>query len=328
MPLITRAYSKFPLLEYQTAIKKALEATTDEQFQDSKLWKVPPSSGGLKRADYPSSVIVPRLKLMKPEAVLAVLSRLYRALRKIKTQEEDKASRDSIKAAAQRRVILPYVDEDIVGSLLHWIYNNELHFLDAAHLCNICEMAERLGLQELTDSCLAKLSSAASAALEHAGAANIPLRDLLEEIQTAVDSGTEAARDPLSGVVRIVFTFVLRQKCPPAILKHLVIEAVANSADPSVVDTSLGMMTGEMKDQLCMALSHRLSKLNNITLKRKRGHNSDASSGASVKSENPNNLDAEMKEAGNNPSNDIPTDVVATPGNDAGEHFDQEHLQF
>jgi hypothetical protein len=322
MALITGAYSKFPLSEYQAGIKKALEAITDEKFQDNKLWKVPPSNGGVKRADYPSWGIAPRLQLMKPEAVLAVLKRLLLALRNLKTQEESKASKDSIKAAAQRRIVLPNADEDTVGSLLHWAYNNELHFLDASHLCNIYELAERLGLQELTEICLAKLSNAASAAIEDAEVAGISLRELLDGIQIAADDRPEGARDPLSDVVRTVFTFVLQQKRPPVILCHLVIEAVANSADPILVETSLKFMTGEMKSQLCLALSYRLFKLTKVTLGQTRSHNSNDSSNVSVKSEVPSNVDAEMKEAEN--INGIPNGDVATTGNDDCEHSGKE----
>jgi hypothetical protein len=259
------------------------------------MLKEPPSNGGFKRKDYPRSLVVQRLQLMKPEAVLNVTNRLYKALWRLKGQEESKAFKDEIKAAAQHRIILLNVDEDTVGSLLHWVYNSELQFLDAEHLCKIYSLAERLGLHELAENCLAKLFTAASTAIDDANIEGVSLQDLLDGIPAAANDSAHGNCDPLTGIVRTVFTFVLQQERPPAVLKQLVIEAIANSADSGVIETALQMMASEMKDELCMALSYRLSKLKNLLLQQKLSRYSEESSDASVKSEVPCNSDAEMK---------------------------------
>jgi hypothetical protein len=316
MTLITLAYKNFPLLEYQNQIRHAIEVTTDEHFQETKWWKAPPSTGGVKKKDYPISSALQRLQLMKAEVVLAVIERLHLALWKTKTLEDSKASTDVIKAAAQHRIILPNADQDTVASLVHWVYNSELQFLNAAHLYRIYGMAECLGMQELAEDCLSKLSIAASTAIDDAQIAGVPLQDLLDGITT--DGDAHEANNLLSDVVRTVFTSVVQQKQPPAVLKHLVIEAVANSSDPSLVETLLLTMASRLKDELCMALSSRLFELKKTMAKQKGAHNSDSSTNGSVKSEIPSSFNTDMKDNAEIASNGTATDYVATHGNGAG----------
>jgi hypothetical protein len=291
MDLINEAYLRFPLLEYQGKVKQAIEECTDEQFQDNKLWKVPPSHGGLKRKDYAVEQVSQRLQLMRAEAVLAVLHRLFLGLWRIKGTEEHKAILDKTKAAAQNLIILPKADEKTIGSVLNWVYNNELQHSSADHLCRMFSLAEHLGLQELTGTCLTKLSNAANKAIDEARMSGVSLQDLLNGTPTGADGGDHVLNESLYNVVNTVFTFVLGQERPPVVLKHLVIDSVAKSADPDLVETLLRSMAGEAKDELCMALSRRLFKLEQTRSERSSSHSSDNSTRVSVKSEAPGNSD-------------------------------------
>ncbi|KAF2682912.1 hypothetical protein K458DRAFT_432335 [Lentithecium fluviatile CBS 122367] len=292
--LITRAYENFPLLEYRDSVKKALEAVTDEQFQITKMWRETPSHGNIKRKDYPSAAVTQRLRLMKAEVVLIVLNQLLKALRSIKAQELNKAFKDSRKAAAQHRILLPDTDGDTLGSLVHWVYNRDLQFLDANHLCKIYGLASRLGFQELGEICLDNLSHAASKAINAAKTEGVLLQDLLDGTPTFPGGAGHVNSDPLSGVVRTVFTFVIQQERPPTVLKKLLIEAVADNADPSLVETFLQTMSGEMKTELGMALTYRLFKLKNVLAQLEPTRYPEESSNSSVKSEVPN-ISAELK---------------------------------
>lgn len=285
MNLIIESFKRLPLSEYQIPVKKALETVTDEQFQNSKLWKEP----SIKRKDYPSTQVLERLQVMKPEAVLAVLRRLYQSLWRIKATEEQKAANNELKAAAQQRILLPNVDENAVGAIVQWIYKGTLRFTDANNLCEIYGLAGRLGIQQLADTCMSKLSGGTLAALQHANIEGIHLQELLDRPQPPITQGS------LPDLVRTVFFFVLKHEKPPAALKQLVIEAIADSADAGLLAVLLQIMNCDVRGQLCIALTDRLAKVKMETKEHGAMDHNGHSSFDSMKSEVPFDEGSESK---------------------------------
>jgi hypothetical protein len=260
----------------------------------------------LKRNDYPVPRVLERLQLMKAEAIFAVVARLCKALVQIKAKEVKGALENPLKAAAQYRIILPNVSQDVTESVFQWVYFNNLQFVDANHLCNLYSSAKQLDLRELADRCLATLSTAANTTIDRAQAEGVSLLDLLNGLPAAASSTIPENYDPLSDVVGTIFRYVLPQKHPSTVLKTFVIEAIADSANPDLVGTLLQSMAvdSEMKDELCMAFSNRLCKLNNVLTQKNLSWYWKESSDDSLKSE------TEIKQDDGNASMKMPTDNV------------------
>lgn len=289
MNLIVGAYKASPLLHYQLEVRQTLETRTEELLQIKHMLKESGSAGGIRKKDIPSSSLLHRLQLLKPEAVLSVLRHLHQTLERIKATEDKKAIIDEIKAAAKERIYLTDADSDSIGSLVHWVYFGKLQSCDADRLCKIHGLAERLGLTALEDQCLATLSGAASLAIDNAATAGVSLHDLLDE-NNAGNLG-----ESLPGVVRAVFTVVVQRTEPPKALKRLIIDAIANSADVNVVETSLGIMSHELTKGLCMALTKQLCGFRQTRASRRYTSYSDHHPEGSVKPNNPSDIDTEMK---------------------------------
>jgi len=290
--LIVSTYKDFPLPPWQIDVRKALEKKTEELLQNKQMLKDPASAGGIKKKDIPGSLLSHRLQLLKPDGVLSVLERLHQSLERIEAFEDTKAVRDEIKAAAKERIYLKDADADSVGSLLRWTYVGKLQYYDADHLCKIYSLAERLGLTDLEDQCLATLSAAASLAIENTTTAGVSLQNLLDGINTP-DLG-----ETLPGVVRAVFMLIVRRKRSPTVLRRLVITAIANCADRKLVETSLEIMSLELKNELCLALTDRICELRQAIADQQYISHSDHHPERSVKPDIPSEFDAEMKGEG------------------------------
>ncbi|KAF2643677.1 hypothetical protein P280DRAFT_444719 [Massarina eburnea CBS 473.64] len=251
MPLIVGSFNKFPLAEYQKLVRHEIISDVDEMFQKNQNM----NEINVKRKDYPSTQIAKRLNVMKASVVHTVLNQLLHSVMSIKRSEETAALKDSMKAAAQRRIVLYDCDQETVGSVMQWIYKGTLEFADADHLCKIQTLAVRLGMVELDTICVDKLVDATRKDLENAEATRSSVSDLLEAKRSCMDIGVQA--DPLAEVVRVVFLWVLQHKTPPVKLKEIVVEAIADSADSSLVDSALSFMDSNLTGELCTALVGR-----------------------------------------------------------------------
>ncbi|KAF2797958.1 hypothetical protein K505DRAFT_333838 [Melanomma pulvis-pyrius CBS 109.77] len=264
MGLIIRCFDRFPLHEHQHSIREVLVQATTEVFTNKQMWKAPPSTGDLKKKEkdyHPVDQIRARLQVLKSEAIEHVIRRLNRILWIIKrTETQQMARQDHLKAAAQRRILLPSYDANTVGPFLQWIYQGKLCVDNATQLCELYELAEELGVTNLAQTCLSKLSAGAFHAIEQANSEGITLQTLIENSQQRLVTGSQGeAHDPLVGVVWTVFKFVLQNKEPPTELEHMVVEAIAGSADGELLAFLMPMMSHGILQQVAMALMSRLS---------------------------------------------------------------------
>lgn len=89
----------------------------------------------LQKKDLKNLGIQLRLQGLHSRGVLAVAQRLSEKLRHIKHEENEVSKSSFLKAAAQRRIILPNVEDRVIRSLVQWIYcQGTLTYEDAEHL--------------------------------------------------------------------------------------------------------------------------------------------------------------------------------------------------
>lgn len=292
MNLIIRCLDHFPLREHQHSIKEVLAQATNEVFMNKQMWKAPPSNGDLKKKEkdfHPVDHIRARLQVLKSEAIEHIIRRLNRQLWVIKrTEVQQMARQDSAKAAAQRRILLPSYGANTLGPLLQWIYQGKLCVGNATQLCELYELAEELGVTNLAHTCLSKLSAGAFDAIKQAESEGITLQTLIRNSQQRSTTGSQSEdHDPLVGVVWTVFKFVLQKKEPPTELEHMVVEAIANSADTELLAFLMPRMSHGILQQVAMALMSRLFGV--------KPYMGEKSKTESIKAEIPISQEAESK---------------------------------
>ncbi|KAJ4373106.1 hypothetical protein N0V83_003397 [Neocucurbitaria cava] len=215
IPLILHIFEKHPLLEYQAETRKVIVDAVEDQItkkntrvkRDSKEW----SRNMSVRA---------RIPLLKSHAVQTVAQSLYVRLHQVKKMEAQKAKDDSVKAIAQKRLILPGIEETAILSFVQWIYQRPMQCEEPDMLYAVLNLATKLGVEALAETCLSKLYNAAADSIQHARANAVPIHTLL-----GYGSG---AADP---VLEIVFINVFKDKSPPKRLLKLVIDTLAHCLD-------------------------------------------------------------------------------------------------
>lgn len=230
MKVVWECLKQYPLVEYQSGLKDQLVRYADEHvLKNSRMIKGASSNGGLKKKEFQELNFLQRLQYVTPEGIHIIMKELLKILFHIKSQEVNNARLSPVKAAAQRRILLPNFGHKTVRSVLQWIYFDKLDFEDAKHLCEVYRLAEELGIIALGETCMQKLSTAAWSSIEDAIAQDISLSTLLE-YSKPVDDRT-LVQDPLDGAASTVFFYVLTEDHAPTILKELVIKAIVNFGD-------------------------------------------------------------------------------------------------
>jgi hypothetical protein len=262
MNLIIRCIGSYPLPDYQDSVRECLVKATTKQFQDKHMWKSAPSTADLKKKEkdyHPVDHLRHRLQVLNSEAIQHVLSELNRTLWNIKQAEVRLASTNSLKAAAQRKLLLPHANLDTIGPLLQWLYQRKLEFRTSAQLCKVYQLAEDLGITNLAQTCLSKLCTETLSAIERAASDGMTLRALLNSSQGLSQEDTQNADGSLAGIVWSVFEFVLQHQEPPMELQRIVIESLADSADNELIDMLAPKMGIRILQQLVKALMSRWS---------------------------------------------------------------------
>jgi hypothetical protein len=144
MPIIIRIYEYYPNLTYCKhdnqvgSYRQDVREVIDEAIADQVAKKnviAPTSKPGLQKKDLKGMGIQLRVQSLQARGVLNVAQRLFDELRQIKQEEKEAAETERLKAAAQRRIILPNVEDRVAKSLVHWVYNHgALTYDDAEHL--------------------------------------------------------------------------------------------------------------------------------------------------------------------------------------------------
>lgn len=255
MSLLSKCLKHYPLLEYQVPLRNRLEKCTDDRFKESKNWKGP-ADANLKRIQ-PSEVLH-RLQLLKVEHIFTIVQDLYQSLRNIKSKEKKKALTDKVKAAAQMRIILPEYDPVTVGCVVSWIYQQKLHFSNAYQLYQIYQLADKLGLEALAETCVNKMLSAATESINLATTQGLGLSVLLDQSRDEFSTNENGVDDPLTDIVPMLFTRVLKDGKAPDVLQSLVITSIAESGDLNLFYTLKDLFGRSMALDLAEALMKRL----------------------------------------------------------------------
>jgi len=262
MNLIIRCIGNYPLREHQRSVKECLVNVTTKLFQDKHMWKSVPGAAELKKKEkdyHPVDHLLHRLQVLNSEATFNVLVQLNYQLWVIKCAEVELARTSNLKAAAQRRLLLPKADLDTIGPLLQWLYQGNLHIRTPAQLCKVYGLAESLGVTNLAQTCLSKLSTEAFDAIKHAASEGMTLRALIDSSRASSQKDQHDPDKPFAGIVWTVFKFVLQHQDPPMELQHMVIEAIADSADNALIKSLIPKMSVEILQQLARALMSRWS---------------------------------------------------------------------
>lgn len=223
--MIRTCLRQYPQEDYQSSLVSRLTQYAEKNlYQDPRKIKIPLTKGGAKNKPPLDLPLVERLGHLTGSGVRSLALELYRVLRGIRKSEKTKAKDDMIKAAAQRRILLPDFDRRTVSSLVAWITTNELIHEDAEHLCKIYALARRFEIVNLAQACLGKVWNSMLRALEFAKAEGKSLKSLLEKSEA--DGPSPKVEEDIKDVVSTVFKYVLNEKEPPLVLRDLVIHAL------------------------------------------------------------------------------------------------------
>jgi hypothetical protein len=262
MNLIIRCIGNYPVREHQHSVKDCLVDATTKLFQDKHMWKNAPGASELKKKEkdyHPVNHLRHRLQVLNSEAIFNVLMQLNYQLWVIKCAEVDLARTSNLRAAAQRKLLLPNNDLDTISPLLQWLYQGRLHIRTPVQLCKVYGLADNLGVTNLTQTCLSRLSTEAFDAIKRATSEGMTLRALIDSSQASSQKDQPDPDKPFAGIVWTVFEFVLQHQNPPMELQHMVIEAIANSADNALVKSLIPKMSVGILQQLTRALMSRWS---------------------------------------------------------------------
>jgi hypothetical protein len=133
-PLIARIYDEYPLSSYRKTIRELVdEAVLDQVSKRSVI--AAQSKTTLQKKDLKGMGIHLRLQGLQSKGVLAVVQQLSKGLREIKYKEKEAAKTNTVKAAAQGKIMVPYAEDRVVRSLVHWTYSQgALTYDDAEQL--------------------------------------------------------------------------------------------------------------------------------------------------------------------------------------------------
>ncbi|KAH7337913.1 hypothetical protein BKA66DRAFT_555278 [Pyrenochaeta sp. MPI-SDFR-AT-0127] len=221
-PLIVQTYEKYPLLEHHASVKKVIEMAVDDQI-GQKSTKVAPSTRGNKKDSRDNNrdmSLKERLSLLQSRGVRIVAELLFAKLHKITKSENMKAASNPVKAAAQRRIILPEFEATTVQSFIRWIYQGSLTYQNADQLYALLNLSSNISVPSLSELCLQKLHYAAIDTIRLAIANGDRIQALLEFGSAHTDNA-----------LKVVFTNVLKDKDPPKRLLQLVIDTLADNLD-------------------------------------------------------------------------------------------------
>lgn len=257
--LIYMCLEKLPLLEYQVPLSGTINKVIGDHSQNKDMVKMPLSNGGFEKPDPSRQGPRPRLQQLNRNGILNVARYLKNSLANVKLQEFLKAQGDAVKALAQRRLILPNVDNTTMEILGNWLYQCRLVYENAEQLCQTITLAEDLGIQGLADECIGKLANATQGIINQAKTAGISFRDLFSQTENAIEDLADSSHPLADGtVVRTVFMFVFKEKTSTRILKDLVVRTITENPDSTLLKSIVGEMSRSLTEQCMVALAEKL----------------------------------------------------------------------
>lgn len=204
------AYDSYPLPAYHEAIRKLVEVATQDAITSENV-KTRKSAAATHDSD-----IRARLACIKPRSVYAIVQKLFARLHQIEKKEFEAAKKDPLRAAAQKRIVVPGFEQDAVQFVMQWIYKGALSCEDLQQLYNTLQLASLWGIEALAEFCENKLYTI--------------IKDLLQSQPvhcTALQSLFECSLYQNDNSLGVIFQLVLKDQNAPKRLQELVIKAVA-----------------------------------------------------------------------------------------------------
>ncbi|XPS72681.1 hypothetical protein M3J07_004830 [Ascochyta lentis] len=221
--LITYADNHFPLSTYQPNVSKLIKDALAAQVTDGHV-KDPKTK--ITTKSYLERSFNGRLTSLNWQGMLNMMERLCGIIGRIRAAEMEKGKKDQIRAMAQKRIILRGTSNASIQSLLAWIYQGNLHYKSSEHLYEVYELAIKLRVDALAETCLSQLFNTASDVIHETHCQGVTL-DALLGFKSAGEADELQNRVVPDNTVEIIFHHVLTDKNPPARLSDLVVDIMA-----------------------------------------------------------------------------------------------------
>lgn len=161
-----------------------------------------------------------RITHIEPSGVHAIAGALFGLLHRINKHEIAKAEKDVVCAAAQNRILLPDMEKETVCLMMQWVYHGKLECEDPQQLFNTLQLATRLGIEGLSESCHTRLYNAANDSMQNAFSTGATLKSLLGY-----------GPGPSDNVMGVIVKHALTDDDTPKTLQNLVVNMLATSLD-------------------------------------------------------------------------------------------------
>lgn len=258
--MVVTCFERYPVPEYRSKIQRDINKKTNEIFTEYKYSRVANKSGGLPKngpgAAYPSADIqdtLDRVKALKPEGILELGSSLYECLLSLETDKRARARKNRIVAAALGRLVFPEFSTKVVNFFIHWMYTQQLWCKTAFEMCEIYGLALELGVAGLVNDCMNQITRAV---LKQANRVENGLPSDFFSLATRESSPEyegpiEIPADPLKNIIKAMSNYVLQQKCPPLLLRKLVMDAIAWGGNRELLRNIGSKMPKDMVVEVC-----------------------------------------------------------------------------
>ncbi|KAJ6284266.1 hypothetical protein J3E71DRAFT_360410 [Bipolaris maydis] len=208
--LTMSAYDSYPLPAYHEAIRKLIDVATQDAITSKHV-----KTRKFAAATYDSDIRA-RLACIKPRSVYAIVQKLFARLHRIEKKEFEAAKKDPLRAAAQKRIVIPGFEQDAVQFVMQWIYKGALSCEDLPQLYNTLQLARLWGIEALVEFCENKLYTIINGLLQ----------SKLGHC-TALQSLFECSLNQDDNSLRVIFQIILKDQNAPKRLQELIIKAVA-----------------------------------------------------------------------------------------------------
>ncbi|EUC43023.1 hypothetical protein COCMIDRAFT_7494 [Bipolaris oryzae ATCC 44560] len=214
LPLIIRAYERFPMPGYGSAIKRMIDDATKAEVQSKRI-----KARMLQDAIREVNTKV-RLTYINAFGLHTITEKLFSAIHRINKKEIDIAKHDVMRAAAQKRILIPDAEPDTFQLVMDWIYQGKLDCEDPQQLYNTLQLATRLGVTALSEFCHSKLYNAANDSIQDALANGTSLKTLLGY-----------GLGPGDRVLEVVFKHAFKDHDAPKRLREMAVNTLASNLD-------------------------------------------------------------------------------------------------
>ncbi|USP79019.1 hypothetical protein yc1106_06293 [Curvularia clavata] len=214
LPLIIRAYDSYPFPDHVKDIRKKIDEETGEQVRLKKV-KARMLQTAIREEDWKV-----RIMYIDSRGVHAIIGELFGLLHRLNKQEIVSAREDPVRAAAQKRILLPGVEKNTAELVMQWVYQGKFECKNPQQLYNTLQLATQLGIEALSEICLTRLYNAAHDSIQNAMMTGITLKSLLGY-----------GPGPSDNMVGVIFKHALQDHDTPQRIQDLVVHFLATELD-------------------------------------------------------------------------------------------------